>query len=166
MKKGSNNFNFRIKVENLRIKGKKQDGTNSNYKASCKIVLDGKELGRISLGNFKLIYSPNQEKWFLIAFYRDLVTQEEQEEKSVFKHTIHKFLMNYVAIQGNDLQKKVLDIVLKEYKSETEELEEDEYIEDDGYSFEEQEKSVFEPIDNIKEQNKEPEVDWESIDFD
>ncbi len=163
MNTGSNNFNFRIKVENLKIKGKKQDGSISNYKASCKIVLDGKGLGRISLGNFKLIYSPTQGKWFLIAFYRDLVTQEEKEEKSVFKHTIHKFLMNYVAIQGENLQKKVLDIVVKEYRSETEEQEDDE---DDGYSYEEpKESSDFESMDSIKEEQEVPEVDWKSIDF-
>ncbi len=162
MNTSSNNFNFRVEVENLKIKGKKQDGSLSNYKASCKIVLDVKGLGKISLGNFELIYSPAQGKWFLIAFYRDLVTQEEKEEKSVFKHTVHKFLLNYVAIQGTPLQEKIIEIVVKEYRNETIE---DEY-EDDGYSYEEpQEASDFESMDSIKEDKEVPEVDWKSIDF-
>ncbi len=65
--------------------------------------------------------------------------------------------MNYVAIQGENLQKKVLDIVVKEYRSETEEQEDDE---DDGYSYEEpKESSDFESMDSIKEEQEVPEVD-------
>ncbi len=59
--------------------------------------------------------------FFLIAFYRDLVSQEEKEPKSVFQHTIHKFLLNYVSIQGDALRDKILDIVLKAYRYETKE---------------------------------------------
>ncbi len=170
----SKNYTFNFKLEDYKKTGMVKNRSGEMFQPSTRatfkvdLALSSDERDFISLGKFKLIYSMKHSKYFIFALYSELVDNIEFKNHPTFKYSL-----NWVILSIH-FKNVVMKLALAELDDEDEE-DEDEELEEDDYDWDaafgsnnannESNWNAAVREDDSKSNEKEPIVDWESIDF-